>query len=74
MTSRADDLRRCVIAECENEPRSPKIHSLFCSKLMRYSSARLRMAISELAFEAWVSGFAEFLLRGRPHPLAQNRR
>jgi hypothetical protein len=102
MNSGADDLRRCAIAECENEFRSPKIHSLFCplcrssigrrakrpaaallmrrSNLLRYPDgrkdwrrARLRMEISELTFEAWVSGFADFLLRGRPCRLVQNR-
>jgi hypothetical protein len=31
------------------------------------------MEISELTFEAWVSGFGDFLLRGRPYRLVQNR-
>lgn len=140
MTSRPDELRRCATAECENEFRSPKVHSPFCplrrssigrrakrpaaallkrrSNLMRHSyvrdvrafldqgfharrdssstdederqrrsgtrphemdrrtdwrRARLRMENSELTFEAWVSGFADFLLRGRPYRLVQNR-
>jgi hypothetical protein len=31
-----------------------------------------RMEISELTFEAWVSGCAGFLLRARPYRLVQN--
>jgi hypothetical protein len=37
-----------------------------------HMSREERMEISELTFEAWVSGCAGFLLRARPYRLVQN--